>query len=90
VVWLPGLVVALGAAVVTAHGLYEVALASGVPAGIAWLYPLITDGLALVVYAATTRLHAAAAHYAWSVVVLAGEVELQRPSGQVRYGSHHV
>ena len=71
VVWLPGLVVALGAAVVTAHGLYEVALAAGVPAGIAWLYPLITDGLALVAYAATTRLHAAAARYAWSVVVLA-------------------
>jgi hypothetical protein len=42
-----------------------------VPAGIAWLYPLITDGLALVAYAATTRLHAAAARYAWSVVVLA-------------------
>jgi hypothetical protein len=71
VVWLPGLAVALGAAVVTAHGLYEVALAAGVPAGIAWLYPLITDGLALVAYAATTRLRAAAACYAWSVVVLA-------------------
>lgn len=46
--WLPGLAVALGAAVATAHGLYEVALAAAVPAGIAWLYPLITDGLALV------------------------------------------
>jgi hypothetical protein len=42
-----------------------------VPAGVAWLYPLITDGLAPVAYAATTRLHAAAARYAWSVVVLA-------------------
>ena len=71
VVWLPGLAVALGAAVATAHGLYEVALAARVPTGIAWLYPLITDGLALVAYAATTRLRGPAAHYAWSVVVLA-------------------
>ena len=71
VVWVPGLAVALGAAAATIHGLYEVALAARVPAGIAWLYPLITDGLALVAYAATTRLHAAAARYAWSVVVLA-------------------
>jgi hypothetical protein len=71
VVWLPGVAVAVGAAVATAHGLYEVALAARVPAGIAWLYPLITDGLALVAYAATTRLHGQAARYAWSVVVLA-------------------
>jgi hypothetical protein len=71
VVWVPGLAVALGAAVATAHGLYEVALAARVPAGIAWLYPLITDGLALVAYAATTRLCGPAARYAWSVVVLA-------------------
>ena len=55
-IWLPGLAVALGAAVATAHGLYEVAVAARVPAGIAWLYPLITDGLALVAYAATARL----------------------------------
>jgi hypothetical protein len=33
--WLRGLVVALGAAMATAHGLYEVALAAAVPAGIA-------------------------------------------------------
>jgi hypothetical protein len=71
VVWLPGLAVALGAAVATAHGLYEVALAARVPAGIAWLYPLITDGLALVAYATTARLRGPAARYAWSVVVLA-------------------
>lgn len=70
-IWLPGLAVALGAAVATAHGLYEVAYAARVPAGIAWLYPLITDGLALVAYAATARLHGSAARYAWSVVVLA-------------------
>lgn len=70
-IWLPGLAVALGAAVATAHGLYEVALAARVPVGIAWLYPLITDGLALVAYAATARLCDGAARYAWSVVVLA-------------------
>lgn len=70
-IWLPGLAVACGAAVATAHGLYEVALAARVPAGIAWLYPLITDGLALVAYAATARLRCSAARYAWAVVVAA-------------------
>ncbi len=70
-IWLPGLAVALGAAVATAHGLFEVAVAARVPVGIAWLYPLITDGLALVAYAATARLRGGPARYAWSVVVLA-------------------
>ncbi|MDD7936159.1 hypothetical protein [Actinomycetospora straminea] len=69
--WLPGLAVALGAAIATAHGLFEVAVAARVPAGIAWLYPLITDGLALVAYSATARLRDGAARYAWSVVVTA-------------------
>lgn len=69
-IWLPGLAVACGAGIATAHGLYEVALAARVPAGIAWLYPLITDGLALVAYAATARLTGSAAGYAWTVVVL--------------------
>jgi hypothetical protein len=69
--WVPGLAVALGAAVATAHGLFEVALAAAVPAGIAWLYPLITDGLALVAYGATSRLTRSAARYAWAVVVTA-------------------
>ena len=55
--WAAGLVVAAGAGVATAHGLYQVAAAARVPAPIAWLYPLITDGLALVAYAATARLH---------------------------------
>ncbi|MFC7660318.1 hypothetical protein ACFQV8_33545 [Pseudonocardia benzenivorans] len=68
--WLPGLVVALGAAAATAHGLYEVAGAARVPAGIAWIYPLITDGLAVVAYIATARLTGSARRYAWSVVVL--------------------
>jgi hypothetical protein len=69
--WLPGLAVTLGAAVATAHGLYQVALAAAVPAGIAWLYPLITDGLALVAYSATGRLTGSAARYAWAVVITA-------------------
>ena len=69
--WAAGLVVAAGAAVLTAHGLIEVALGSGVPGGIGWLYPVITDGLALVAYATTTRLHGPGRAYAWAVVVLA-------------------
>ncbi|GEL23843.1 hypothetical protein PSU4_27970 [Pseudonocardia sulfidoxydans NBRC 16205] len=71
VLWLPGLVVALGAAAATAHGLYEVAAAARVPAGIAWIYPLITDGLAVVAYTATARLTGSARRYAWAVVVVA-------------------
>ncbi|WP_345339482.1 hypothetical protein [Actinomycetospora succinea] len=41
------------------------------PTGIAWLYPLITDGLALVAYSSTVRLREGAARYAWAVVVIA-------------------
>ncbi len=63
--WLPGLTVA------TAHGLYQVALAAAVPTGIAWLYPLITDGLALVAYSATGRPAGSAARCAWAVVITA-------------------
>ena len=70
-VWAAGLVVALGAGVATAHGLYEVALAAGTPRLLAWLYPLITDGLALVAYAITTRLAESGRRYAWTVVVIA-------------------
>lgn len=69
--WLPALFVAIGAVAATAHGLYEVALAARVPWGVALLYPLITDGLALVAYAATHRLRGWAAGYAWAVTVLA-------------------
>ncbi len=68
--WIPGLFVAIGAGVATAHGLYEVALASSVPPAIAWLYPLITDGLALVAYVSTARLTDGGRAYAWAVVVL--------------------
>jgi hypothetical protein len=70
-VWGAGLVVASGAGIATAHGLYEVALAAGTPRGLAWLYPLITDGLALVAYATTTRLSHHGRRYAWTVVVTA-------------------
>ncbi len=71
IVWVAGLIVALGAGVATAHGLYEVALAAGTPRLLAWLYPLITDGLALVAYAATTRLTESGRRYAWTIVVIA-------------------
>jgi hypothetical protein len=70
--WAAGLVVATGAGVATAHGLFQVAAAAGVPAAVAWLYPLITDGLALVAYAATARLHhSRSRRYAAAIVVLA-------------------
>ena len=69
--WAAGLVVATGAGVATAHGLYQVAAAATVPGPIAWLYPLITDGLALVAYAATARLHDGGRRYAAGIVVLA-------------------
>jgi hypothetical protein len=70
-VWVAGLVVALGAGVATAHGLYQVALAAGTPRALAWLYPLITDGLALVAYATTARLSSHGRRYAATVVVIA-------------------
>lgn len=70
-VWWAGLVVACAAAAATAHGLYAVAAASDVPWPVASLYPVMTDGLALVAYSATNRLTDAARRYAWSVVVLA-------------------
>ncbi|MER7861691.1 hypothetical protein ABTX61_21470 [Amycolatopsis japonica] len=69
--WLPGLVVAICAAVATAHGLFEVVVASGVLASIAWTYPVITDGLAIVAYVATSKLSGAGRRYAWAVVILA-------------------
>src|SRR6266540_1618729 len=69
--WTAGLAVAVGAGVATAHGLFQVAVASGVPKPVAWLYPLITDGLALVAYAATARLRSAGRRYAATIVILA-------------------
>jgi hypothetical protein len=69
--WLAGLLVAAGACVATAHGLYKVAEGAGVAPGVAWLYPLITDGLALVAYAATARLDGGGRRWAAFIVVLA-------------------
>lgn len=66
-----GFLVVLGAGVVTAHGLFEVATKSAVPPAVAWLYPLITDGLALVAYASAMHLSGKDRKYAWTVVVLA-------------------
>lgn len=65
-----GLAVGLSAAIATAHGSYAVARACAAPVGIAALYPAITDGLALVAYATTTRLAASGRRYAWTIVVL--------------------
>jgi hypothetical protein len=73
-VWAAGLVVATGAGVATAHGLYQVAAAAQVPTSIAWLYPLITDGLALVAYTASSRLDAGGRRYAATIVVLAASL----------------
>jgi hypothetical protein len=70
-VWIAALLVAAGAGVATAHGLYRVAAGAGVPLVVAWLYPLITDGLALVAYAATARLHRRPRRYAAGIVVAA-------------------
>jgi hypothetical protein len=71
-VWAAGLLVAAAAGVATAHGLYGVAVAARVPVVIGWLYPVITDGLALLAYAATTRLsHPASRRYAAGIVLLA-------------------
>jgi hypothetical protein len=69
--WVAGLVVATGAGIATAHGMYQVAISARVAAPIACLYPLITDGLALVAYAATARLQDRERRYATGIVVLA-------------------
>lgn len=66
-----GAVVALAAVAATAHGGYAVAVACLVPPGLAWLYPFITDGLALVAYGATSRLARSGRGYAWTIVVTA-------------------
>lgn len=69
-IWWAVLAVAGCGVVATAHGLFEVVLACGVLAFMAALYVPITDGLALVAYAATERLKGAARLYAWAVVLL--------------------
>jgi hypothetical protein len=94
--WWAVLGVAVCGVVATAHGLYEVALGCTVPAGISALYVPITDGLALVAYAATDRLRGAARVYAWTVVLVAAGLSglaqavmlggLGEPPVQLRYG----
>lgn len=69
-VWWAGLMVAVAAATATAHGLYAVAVASDVPWPVAGLYPVMTDGLALVAYSATNRLIDRPRRYAWAVVIV--------------------
>jgi hypothetical protein len=68
-VWPWAALVTVGGVIATAHGLYAVAVASGVPWQIACLYPAMADGLALVAYAATKRLDST--KYPWLVVVVA-------------------
>jgi hypothetical protein len=63
--------VGLSAAVATAHGVFEVVSACGVPPAVASLYPLITDGLALVGYACALRLPNGPRRWAWAVVIVA-------------------
>lgn len=70
-VWWATLLVAGCAAVATAHGLYSVATECGVRPRMAGLYVPITDGLAMVAYLATAKLHDGDRRYAWTVVVLA-------------------
>jgi hypothetical protein len=61
------------------------------PAGIAWLYPLITDGLALVAYAATV----VPAPLVYPLALLeaalltAASVTTRDAAALVRAGSHH-
>lgn len=69
--WVFGFLVVLGAAVLTVHGLFGVAVSATVPKEIAWIYPAITDGLALVAYVSTQYLEGGARKYAWTVVVIA-------------------
>ena len=71
---MPAALVAVAAAVVTAHGLVEVVVAAHVREPLAWAYPVITDGLALVAYRATGRLDDLGRRYAWVVVVIAAAV----------------
>lgn len=68
--WLVG----VAAAIATAHGIYQVAVAARAGEWVAWTYPVMTDGLALVAYRSTRRLTGAGGRYAWCVVVLAALV----------------
>lgn len=66
---IPAGAVAAGAVLATGHGLHEVALAAGVDDPIAWVYPVITDGLAMVAYATAGQVPDRK-RYAWTVVLI--------------------
>jgi hypothetical protein len=95
-IWWAVLGVAACGVVATAHGLFEVTLGCGVPVVVAALYVPITDGLALVAYAATDRLRSWSRAYAWLVVLVAAGLSgtaqavylggLGAPPVQLRYG----
>lgn len=67
--WTASLTVAAAAIYATAHGQYQVAVTAGQPRQVAYVYPLITDGLALIAYALTRTLTRGARRYAWTVTV---------------------
>jgi hypothetical protein len=90
VTWVAGLIVAACAGVATAHGLYEVARTAGQPRAIAWLYPVATDGLALVAYAVTARLTVHARRYAAAIVILAAGLSGLAQAVQLVGGLDHV
>lgn len=95
-IWWAALAVAACGVVATAHGLFEVVAACTVPSVLAALYVPITDGLALVAYAATDRLRSWSRAYAWAVVLVAAGLSgtaqavylggLGEPPVQLRYG----
>lgn len=95
-IWWAALAVAACGVVATAHGAFEVARICAVPWPVAALYVPITDGLALVAYAATDRLRSWARAYAWVVVLVAAGLSglaqavalagLGEPPVQLRYG----
>jgi hypothetical protein len=68
---LAAMAVGASAAIATSHGVFEVVRACGVPPGMAALYPVITDGLALVGYACAVRISTGHRRWAWTVVIVA-------------------
>jgi hypothetical protein len=90
VTWIAGLLVATAGAVATAHGLYEVAVACGQPPAVAALYPIMTDGLALVAYAASTQLRGWPLRYAWACIIVAASLSGVVQAIQLAGGLAHV
>ncbi|GAA0628303.1 hypothetical protein GCM10009547_34930 [Sporichthya brevicatena] len=91
------IVVGFSAAIATSHGVFEVVRACGVPAGMAALYPVITDGLALVGYACAVRISTGHRRWAWTVVIVAAGLSgiaqaaflgggLEQPPAWLRFG----